>query len=137
VIVATGRYHALGTRLDHMKKALFTIVLFLFLTAAPFADESRDWAATSGDPAIVYRWQEFDNSYACFLEYRDQQQGTGYTTFDAVVDYRSTDLDPTNNRPIPKTDNEHITTAPNRTASARIANCVGVLQATVSLVQRH
>jgi hypothetical protein len=119
-----------------MKKIFLAVVVLLFLTEIPFADESRDWTGASGSPDIAYRWQELDNSYACFLEYRDLQQGTGYTTFDSAVDYRSTTLD-RDNRPIQKTDNEHITTAPNRTATARIPNCVGVLQATVSLVQRH
>jgi hypothetical protein len=120
-----------------MKKTFFAVtVLLLFLSEVPFADDSKDWSAAAGSPDILYRWQEFDNSYACFIEYRDQLQGPGYTSFDSAVDYRSTDLDQ-NNRPKPKTDNEHITTAPNRTASARIPNCVGVMQATVSLVQRQ
>jgi len=123
--------------LRNMKKTLLAVAgLVLLLTGTQFADDSKDWTASSGSPDILYRWQEFDNSYACFLEFRDQQQGTGYTTFDAAVDYRSTDLDQ-DKRPIAKTDNEHIVTAPNRTATSRIPNCVGVIQATVTLIQRH
>jgi len=123
--------------LRNMKKTLLAVTaLVLLLTGTQFADDSKDWTASSGSPDILYRWQEFDNSYACFLEFRDQQQGTGYTTFDAAVDYRSTDLDQ-DNRPKLKTDNQHIVTAPNRTATSRIPNCVGVIQATVTLLQRH
>jgi hypothetical protein len=80
-----------------MTKKLFPLAgaiagLVLLLSGTQFADESTDWAGTATNPEIQYRTQVYENSKACYLEFRDQQQGSGPTTFDAEVDYKSKDV---------------------------------------------
>jgi hypothetical protein len=107
----------------------------LLLTGTLFADQRSDWTSTATNPEIQYRVQVFDNARACYLEFRDQKQGPGYTTFDAAVDYKSTDLDP-DGHPTVKTDSEHIVTGRTNNGNSRISNCFAVVSVRVSLVQR-
>jgi hypothetical protein len=98
--------------------------------------QRTDWISTSTDPDIQYRPQVFDASKVCYLEFRDQQQGSGPTTFDAAVDYTSGDLNSDKPATI-KTDSEHIVTTPTHTGSSRISNCSGIVIARASFIQRH
>jgi hypothetical protein len=111
-------------------------VVVLLLSGIQFADQTTDWASTLTNPEIQYRSQVFDNSQACYLEFRDQKQGSGYTTFDAAVDYKSTELAP-DGKPIVKTDSEHIVTSRAQTGSSRISNCSGAVAVRLNYVQRH
>jgi hypothetical protein len=106
----------------------------LLLGGTLFAQQT-DWIA-SNNPDIQYRDQVLDRAQACYLEFRDQKQGAGYTTFDAAVDYNSTDLN-ADGKPTKKTDTEHIVTAPTHSGSARIPNCSAVVEIRVSFLQRH
>jgi hypothetical protein len=119
-----------------MKKAHAVAVSMFLLAATLPSQQQSDWTAASNDPDIQYRAQVFDTSKACDLEYRDRKQKTGYTTFDVNVDYKSTELD-SDNHPKTKTETEHITTAPSHTGSSRISECIAVVEARVSFVQRH
>jgi hypothetical protein len=112
------------------------MVSMLLWAGALLGQQKTDWVAASNDPDIKYRVLILEQTKACDLEYRDQKQGTGYTTFDAAVDYNSTDLDP-QGRAIVKTDSEHIVTAPNHAGTSRIPNCTAVVEARVSFVQRQ
>jgi len=110
---------------------------FTFLLAAMLLGQQQtDWIASSNNPDIRYHEQVFARTKACYLEFRDLKQGSGYTTFDADVDYSSTDLN-SKGQPAMKTDSEHIATAPAQTGPSRIANCSAVLEVRVSFVQRH
>jgi hypothetical protein len=120
---------------DLPRRASICICGVLLLIGTIFAQQT-DWILTSNNTDIQYRDQVLDRAQACYLEYRDQKQGPGYTTFDVAVDYNSTDLS-TDGKPTKKTDTEHIVTAPTHTGSARIPNCSGVIEARVSFVQRH
>jgi hypothetical protein len=108
----------------------------IFLLAGTLFAQQTDWILASNSPDIQYRDQVLDRAQACYLEFRDQKQGPGYTTFDVAVDYNSTDLNP-DGKPAKKTDTEHIVTAPTHSSSARIPNCSAVIEARVSFVQRH
>jgi hypothetical protein len=108
----------------------------LVMSVALLAQKQTDWAPTANNPDIQYRVQVFERSKACDLEYRDQKQGSGYTTFDVGVDYKSTELD-SSNQPKTKSETHHIVTAPGHTASARIVECMAVVSARVSVVQRQ
>jgi hypothetical protein len=119
-----------------MKTLYMATASTLLLAGTLFGQAWTDWNHASNDPEIQYRSQALSESKACYLEFRDQQQETGYTTFDAAVDYKSTDLDP-ENQPTTKTDTEHIVTAPTHTGGARISNCTGVGDVRVSFVQRR
>jgi hypothetical protein len=120
-----------------MTRALCAAAMFaLLLVVALSGQQQSDWTSASNDPDIQYRVQAFDTSKACELEYRDRKQKTGYTTFDVNVDYKSTELD-SDNHPKTKTETEHITTAPSHTGSSRISECIAVVEARVSFVQRH
>lgn len=119
-----------------MKKELLIVSAVMFLLCGTqFADQRTDWANTATNPEIQYRTQVYSNSQACYLEFRDQQQGSGPTTFDAEVSYRSTELDK-QGEPINKVDRENIVTTPTHLGSSRIANCTLVIGARLSFVQR-
>ena len=122
-------------RTDNMKKVR-VLVVSVVLLAPCLGQQKTDWTAASNDPSIQYRVQVFEGSRACDLEYRDQKQGTGYTTFDVSVDYKSTDLD-SDNHPKTKTDSEHIVTAPSHNGGTRVFECLAVVETRVSFVQRH
>jgi hypothetical protein len=95
-----------------------------------------DWISSLTDPDIQYRPQIFDASKVCYLEFRDQRQGSGPTTFDAAVDYTSGDLN--SEKPATtKTDSEHILTTSTHNGSSRISKCSGIVSARASFVQRH
>jgi hypothetical protein len=122
-----------------MTKTLFAITLsglMLLLCGTPFADEHTDWVGTVTDPDIEYRTHVYENSEVCNLEYRDTQSGTGATTFDAAVDYKSKDHDHDDEQ-VMKTDRENIATTPTSYGSARISNCFGVIAVRLTYVKRH
>lgn len=118
------------------KTPLAVATLVLLLSGTLFANEATNWAGTPTNPEIQYRSQVYDDAQACVLEFRDQDQGRGYTTFDAAVDYKSTEVNP-EGQPITKTDRENIVTAPTHTGSSRISKCSGVIAVHVTFVQRH
>jgi hypothetical protein len=112
------------------------VVSALFLAGTLCGQQQSDWVPASNNPDILYRDQVFDRATACYLEFRDKKQGTGYTTFDVAVDYNSTDLN-SDGKPMMKTDSEHIVTAPSHAGTSRISNCSALVAARVSSVQRH
>jgi hypothetical protein len=117
-------------------KVYFFFVSMLLLAGILAGQQQTGWTNAANNPDIQYRVQVFDRSKACYLEYRDQKQGTGYTTFDVAVDYKSTDLNSANEAPV-KTDSEHIVTAPTHAGTSRISDCSAVVEARVSFVQRR
>jgi hypothetical protein len=121
--------------MDIMRKADAAVVSMLLLAGTTLGQQQTDWIKMSNNADIQYRVQVLDQAKACYLGFRDEKQGTGYTTFDAAVDYNSTDLNP-DGKPTMKTDTEHIVTAPTHTGSSRIPNCSAVVDARVSFVQR-
>jgi hypothetical protein len=113
------------------------VAMFMFLFAGNLLSQQQtDWVNASNSPEIQYRPQVLDQSKACYLEFRDQHQGDGYTTFDASVDYKSTELN-SEKEPVMKTDSEHIVTAPTHTGSSRISGCSGVMEVRVNFLRRH
>jgi hypothetical protein len=121
---------------DLMKTLYAAAAAMLLFAGTVLGQQRTEWIGASNNPDIQYRPQVFDQSKVCYLEFRDQQQGTGYTTFDVVVDYKSTESHP-DKQPTMKTDSEHIVTAPAHTGSSRISDCSGVVEARVSFVRRH
>lgn len=122
---------------SEMSKTFGAVFLSLLVFAgALFGQTWSDWSGATKNADIKYRSQVFDNAKACYLEFRDEQQGRGNTTFDVDVDFKSTDLN-ANEEPIQKTDTEHIVTTPGRVGTSRISNCSAVTGARASLVQRH
>lgn len=120
-----------------MGKRFCTAAVCLILLAGSLVGQQwTDWSPTSDSSGIQFRSQAFANAKACYIEFKDPQQGRGNTTFDAAVDYRSLDLN-ADNEPIAKTETEHIVVPPSRNGSARISNCSSVTDARVSLIQRH
>ena len=120
-----------------MTKAIYAVTVQLLLWAAtPGGQQRTDWISTLTDPDIQYRSQIFDASKVCYVEFRDQQQARGPTTFDVAVDYTSAESNP-DKQPAIKTDSEHITTTATQTGSSRIANCSGIVAARASFVRRH
>jgi len=120
-----------------MMRKVYAVVVSMVLSAGTLCGQQQtDWTPASNNPDIQYRVQILDRTKACYLEFRDQKQGTGYTTFDVAVEYNSTDLE-SDGQPTIKTDTEHIVTAPTHTGSSRISNCSAVVKARVSFVQRH
>jgi hypothetical protein len=120
-----------------MTKAIYAVTVQLLLWAATLGGQQRtDWISTLNDPDIQYRPQIFDASKVCYVEFRDQQQASGPTTFDVAVDYTSADSNP-DKQPAIKTDSEHITTTATQTGSSRIANCSRIVAARASFVRRH
>ena len=119
-----------------MRKFHALLAPLLLLPAALPAQRQTDWLNTANNADIQYRVQVFDQSKACDLEYRDQKQGSGYTTFDVDVDYKSTKLDSANQAPT-QTDGEHIVTAPGHNGTARISECSAIVEARVSALRRH
>jgi hypothetical protein len=117
-------------------RGVYAVVSTLFLAGMLCGQQQTDWVSASNNPDILYRDQVFDRAKACYIEFRDQKQGTGYTTFDVAVDYNSTDLN-SDGKPMMKTDSEHIVTTPSHTGTSRISNCSALVAARVSLVQRH
>lgn len=118
-------------------RTVFAVVFTLFWAAALLGqDKQTDWIAASNNADVQYRVQVFSHAKACYLEFRDQKQGKGSTTFDVVVTYNSTDLTP-DNKPIKKTENEHIVTVPTHTGTSRIPSCMAVVDATVDYLARH
>jgi hypothetical protein len=110
--------------------------LVLLLTGILFANETTDWVGTATNPEIQYRSQVLENAQACALEFRDQQQGRGSTTFDAEVDYKSITVD-SEGHPLTKTDRENIVVTPTQAGNSQIASCAGVLAVRLSFVQRN
>lgn len=120
-----------------MRKRWLLASSFL-LAGTLLGQQQTDWTNASNNPDIQYRSQVFDRAKACYLEFRDQKQEAGYTTFDVAVDYKSTDSNPADeDKETTKTDSEHIVTAPTHTGSSRISDCSGVVEARVSVLQRH
>jgi len=120
-----------------MMKTIYAVAVQLLLCIATLLGQQRtDWINTSTDPTIQYRPQVFDQSKACYVEFRDQQQGPGPTTFDVAVDYKSLDLSP-DKQPATKTDSEHIVTTATHTGSSRIPDCSRIVGARATFVQRH
>ncbi len=120
-----------------MMKTLYAVVGCALLLAGTLIGQVwTEWKHASNNPDIQYRSQAFDESKACYLEFRDQQQGPGYTTFDAAADYKSTDLN-AEKEPVVKTDTEHIVIAATHNGGSRISDCTGVVEIRVSFVQRH
>jgi hypothetical protein len=135
-----------------MKKELLILaVLLLFLCGTLAADEHTDWVSTTTDGEIQYRTDIYANSEACYLEFRDQDQSSRSTTFDAEVDYKPSDTDrddaphkdsprngaDQNEEQATKTDRENIVTTPTHNGSARISNCLGVIAVRLKFVQRN
>ncbi len=118
------------------KKFCGEAMVMILSALALSGQQQTEWMGTSNDSDIVYRVQVFEGLKACDLEYRDRKQGTGYTTFDVNVDYKSTELD-SDNHPKAKSETEHIVTAPTHTGSSRISQCTAVVETHVSFVQRH
>jgi hypothetical protein len=119
-----------------MKTLCAAAACTLLMAGTLFGQAWTDWGHASNNPDIQYRSQAFTEAKACYIEFRDQQQEQGYTTFDADVDYKSTDLT-SDDQPITKTDTEHIVTAPTHVGSSRISNCTVVLDVRVRFVQRR
>ena len=110
--------------------------LLLLLSGTQFADDKTDWVPTSTNPEIQYRTQVYENTEACYLEFRDQEQGPRSTTFDAEVDFKTRDREH-NGEQVIKTDRENIVTTPTHPGSSRISNCLGITGVRLSFVQRN
>ncbi len=119
-----------------MKRAV-AVLSALFWAASLLGQEKQtDWIAASNNPDIQYRSQAFSRAKACYVDFRDQKQGTGTTTFDIVVSYYSTDLG-SDRKPAKKTENEHIVTVPTQTGASRITGCSAVTDARVNFLERR
>ncbi|MGA7381576.1 MAG: hypothetical protein WBX03_12055 [Terriglobales bacterium] len=141
-----------------MKQVLCAVGMTVFLLSGNlWGQQWGDWVGAANDYTIGYRYRVLNNRKACDLEFRDQNQRNGYTTFDAAVDYQTTASDtnstapnsgnpdntpPSNNRApnnarVTKTDGEHIVTTTTHNGSAQIPNCFVVKEVRVSFIQRQ
>ena len=139
-----------------IKPAWCTLGVTVFLLSGSlWGQQWIDWAGTSNNYTILYRYRMLNGGKTCDLEFKDENQGDRYTTFDAAVDYQ-TNADsnsaapaapndntgpnnskaPKDNR-IKKTDGEHIATTRDHNGSAQIPNCFGITEVRVSFVQRQ
>src|SRR5262249_14524976 len=116
-----------------LRAAAFSV---LVLVGTLTCQQWTTWTSTSTNAEILYRSQPFSNQKACYMEFRDDQQSNGNTTFDADVRYKSTDLD-SEGKPIPKADTQHIVVTPAHVGTSRISNCAEVVEVKCSFVQRH
>jgi len=119
-----------------MKRALsaFGIAIFL-LGGTMWGQQWRDWAGASNNYTILYRFRVLNSGQSCDMEFKDENQGESYTTFDAAVDYKVTTTGP--NAPGMKTENVHVVTSIHHNAVAQVPNCAGVTEVRVSFVQRR
>jgi hypothetical protein len=112
-------------------------LMLLLLSGSAFGDSHTDWVPTVSNPEIEYRTQVYDNAEACYLEFRDNDQGNGPTTFDAEIQYKTKERETRGEEEIVKIDRENVVTTPTHTGNARISNCYGVLMIRLSVVQRQ
>jgi hypothetical protein len=143
-----------------VKRALWAVGVTAFLlSGSMWAQQWVDWAGTSNNYIIVYRYRLLNNGKTCDLEFKDENQGDGYTKFDAAVDYQTTSESnstaptapydatgpnnsnnnnhaPSNNR-TKKTETEHIVTTRDHNGGAQIPNCFGITEIRVTFVQRQ
>lgn len=120
-----------------MKQALWRIGLTVFLLGGSVWGQTwGNWTGASNNFNIVYRFRLLKSAKSCDLEFKDQNQGDGYTTFDAAVDYQ-TPTSKEDNTMITKTDSEHIVTATGHNGSGQIPNCFGIAEVRVNFVVRH
>jgi len=117
-------------------KKIAALILWMLLAATAVSQKQSDWTSSWNNTDIAYRSQVFDNMKACYVEFRDQKQGKGVTTFDADVQFRSTVLT-ADKQPTLKNETEHVVIAPSQTGNARIHDCAAILKVNVSLVERH
>jgi hypothetical protein len=121
---------------DPMTK-ICAVASTLFLATTLLSQERQtDWTAASNNPDIQYRNQAFSGAKACYVDFRDQKQGKGSTTFDVEVSYNSTDLGP-DGKPVKKTETEHVVTVPTHNGTSRIPSCSSVTDARVNFLLRH
>jgi hypothetical protein len=119
-----------------MRHALYAMGAIVFLlSGALWAQQWRDWTGASNNYTILYRYRVL-NGKACDMEFKDENQGDSYTTFDAAVDYQSSASQYDNTRVL-KTNNVHVVTALNHNGVAQVPNCFGVSEVRVSFVQRR
>ena len=102
----------------------------------PKGSDWSDWATTSNNANIAYRYRMLNSGKACLVEFKDQNQQEGYTSFDAAVEYQSISSNG-NGDQVRKTDNLHFATTPNHNGISQIPNCFGVVDANVNFVKRH
>jgi hypothetical protein len=119
-----------------MIKVLAVVASVVLLAGTLLGQQQTGWINASNDTGVQYRVQILEQTKACSLEFRDQKQGAGYTTFDVEVDYRSIESNSDREAKM-KTDTEHIVTAPNQNGNSRIPDCSQVGEARVRAVQRH
>ncbi|MGO9124540.1 MAG: hypothetical protein ACLP6G_06580 [Terriglobales bacterium] len=120
-----------------MRQALCAVGVMVFLLSGNmWGQQWGNWIAASNNFNIAYRFRLLKNGKSCDLEFKDQNQGDGYTTFDAAVDYQ-TPTSKFDNTMITKTDSEHIVTATKHNGNAQIPNCFGITEARVSFILRH
>jgi len=139
-----------------MKPAWYALAVAVFLlSGSVWGQQWMDWTGTANNYTILYRYRMLNSGKTCDLEFKDENQGDRYTTFDAAVDYQSTseansaapvtpnDNNTPNNPKSPgntrvkKTAGEHIVTARDHNGSAQIPNCFGIAEVRVSFVQRQ
>jgi hypothetical protein len=120
-----------------VKQALYVIGLLAFILGGTmWAQPWSDWTSAENNVNIIYHFRLWDSSKSCDLEFRDQNQGDGSTTFDAAVDYQ-TPTSRNDQTRIKKTETEHIVTTANHNGGAQIPNCFGITEVRVSFVIRH
>lgn len=129
-----------------MKQALrVTGVTILLVSGSLWGQQWRDWTGASNNYTILYRYRVL-NGKACDMEFKDENQGDGYTTFDASVDYQTSTSAPHSNDPhnpapdtstVTKTNSVHVVTAINHNGVAQVSNCYGIGEVRVSFVQRQ
>jgi len=140
-----------------MKQVLCAVGMTVFLLSGNlWGQQWGDWGGAANNSTIGYRYRVLNNRKTCDLEFKDQNQRNGYTTFDAAVDYQTTtdtnstapnsgnpdNTPPSNNRApnntrVMKTDGEHIVTTTTHNGSAQIPNCFVVNEVRVSFIQRQ
>ncbi len=120
-----------------MKQALWAVGLTVFLlNGTMWAQPWSDWTSAENNVNIIYHFRLWDSSKSCELEFKDQNQGDGYTTFDAAVDYQTPTSKDDNTR-ITRTETEHPVTAANHNGGAQIQNCYAITEVRVSFIRRH
>jgi hypothetical protein len=136
---------------EKMKHTLYAVgMAVVLLSGNMWGQQWRDWTGASNNYTILYHYRVL-NSKLCDLEFKDENQGDGYSTFDAAVDYDTTTTDsnnapsgstpPNNKAPnttrITKTNSVHVVTTRNHNGVAQVPNCLGVSEVRISFVQRQ
>jgi hypothetical protein len=115
-------------RMTNLKLAI--TIPFLIAGSALSQGPYSAWTSTSNAPEIKYRFHVIGltASPTCVLEFRDDNQGRNYTTFDADIKYQWVKIE---------TDTEKVITSATQNGVANVRQCADVIDVNVNKLERR